>query len=61
MRLREIRERKGLSQVQLEKLSGVHRVCISRYEHGTKKPGVDSLKRLAVALGVTVDELIGGD
>ena len=59
MKLREIREQKGLSQVQLSELSHVDRVSISRYETGRKMPSVDSLKRLAKALDVSTDDLLG--
>ena len=59
MKLREIRKRNGLSQERLSELSHVDRVSISRYETGKKKPSVDNLKRLAVALDVTTDELLG--
>ena len=59
MNLREIRKRKGLSQGRLAELSHVHRVSISLYESGKKKPNVDSLKRLANALEVSTDELLG--
>ena len=59
MKLREIRESKGLSQVALSKRAHVHRVSISLYENGKKKPNIDSLKRLAAALNVTTDELLG--
>ena len=59
MNLRDIRKRKGYSQEKLSELSHVHRVSISLYESGKKKPSVDSLKRLAVALDVSTDELLG--
>ena len=58
LKLREIRKRNGLSQERLSELSHVDRVSISRYETGKKKPSVDNLKRLAVALDVTTDELL---
>lgn len=59
MKLREIRKRKGLTQTRLAELSNVHRVSISLYESGKAKPNVDSLKRLAAALNVSTDELLG--
>lgn len=59
MRLREIRKRKGLTQAELSRRSHINRVCISQYETGVKRPNVDNLKRLAVALGVSTDELLG--
>lgn len=58
MRLREIRIEKGLSQSELARRSRVHRVSICRYEAGVKKPSVDTVVRLADALGVTTDELL---
>lgn len=60
LKLREIRKRMGITQGQLAEMSNVHRVSISRYESGKKKPNVDSLKRLADALHVSTDELLGG-
>lgn len=59
MNLRKIRKRKGLTQEQLAQLSHIHRVSIARYETGKVKPNVDCLKRLAIALDVTTDELLG--
>jgi transcriptional regulator with XRE-family HTH domain len=44
--------------MRLAELSHVDRISISRYETGKKKPSVDNLKRLAVALGVSTDELL---
>ena len=61
MKLREIRESKGLSQTALAELAHVHRVSICLYESGKKHPTVESLKRLARALGVTTDELISDE
>ena len=59
MKLRIVRESKGLSQSELARISKVHRVSICRYESGEKMPSVVSLKKIADALGVTVDELLG--
>ena len=58
-KLREIRKRKGLSQAKLSELSKVHRVSISLYESGKKKPTIDSLMRLANALDVSIQDLWG--
>ena len=60
IRLAQVRKSKGLSQEALAKLSGVHRVTIARIETGKASTKVDTLQRLSVALGVTVDELIEG-
>lgn len=57
-KLREVRESKGMTQSELSKLSGVHRVNISKYEAGKSMFTLPVAERLAAALGVTVDELI---
>ena len=57
--LRVIRKQKGLTQAQLSAASGVNRVCIAKYETGISVPSLKTAEKLADALGVTVDELIG--
>ena len=61
-RLKQLRKRHGLSQNGLANASGVAQAIIQRLESGQR--GVDNLsvgvaKRLAKALGVTVDYLVG--
>jgi mRNA interferase RelE/StbE len=51
------REYRGLTQVALAELSGVNRVQITNIESGTKTGSVETLRRLAGALGVTLDDL----
>lgn len=57
-KLRELRLEKGLTQSELSEISDVPRICIARYETGEHQPGMSNAKKLASALGVTVDELI---
>ena len=57
MNLTELRQRKGLTQLQLAKKIGVTRQIISHYECGRAKPSLDVAVRLAKALGVTVEEI----
>lgn len=57
-RLREIREKAGMSQSDLAKASGVSQSHISEIEAERTVPTVFVAKRLARALGVSVDELI---
>lgn len=59
-RLRELRKQKNLSQTELGELAGLHYTHIGRFERGTSRPGGDTLKRLADALGVTSDYLLEG-
>jgi transcriptional regulator with XRE-family HTH domain len=59
-RLRELRDKRGLSQTDLGKLVNVHYTHIGRYEAGRAKPTAATLQSLAEALGVTTDFLMSG-
>lgn len=56
-RLREIRDKKLLTQVELADLASVTRETISYLEHG-QDGQVRTIKRLAEALGVEPQELV---
>ena len=56
-RLREVRRRKGLRQTDLAKRVGVFQSEISEIETAERKPSVYLAKRIAKALGVSIDEL----
>ena len=58
-RLREIRKERGLTQEALSKAAQVNRVNIAKYESGKCAPSLKSAEKIAKALSVTVDELIG--
>lgn len=57
-KLREARERLGLTQEQVAERSGVHATEVSRIEGGKRDPQVSTLIRLANALGVEPGELL---
>lgn len=57
MSLRELRKSKGLSQIELSKLSGIRQSTISQYENGSRKPSMSKAKKLADALSVTLDDI----
>ena len=59
-RLKLLRKEKKLSQVKLAKSVGIHYNHLGRYEHGKSNPSVKTLARLAQALDVSVDYLLGG-
>lgn len=59
LRLREIREGKGVSLRALKKASGVAVSSLARFEAGQGDPQLSTLRKLAKALNVTVAELIG--
>jgi transcriptional regulator with XRE-family HTH domain len=55
-RLRELREEKGLTQIQLAELVGVKRDAIARWEADVREPGWSNAVALADALGISTDE-----
>jgi len=58
-RLRKAREHRDLNQAELGKRAGLQVTAISHFETGTRKPSFDNLRRLADALNVTTDYLLG--
>ena len=57
--LRKLREEKGLSQEKLARLSDVANNTIIKIEAGkNQNPTLDTLKKIAQALEVGVDDLI---
>jgi transcriptional regulator with XRE-family HTH domain len=61
MRIKEIRESKGISQRQVAIALGLSPVRYGRYENGQRKPEPEMLTSIAEYFGVSVDELIGRD
>jgi transcriptional regulator with XRE-family HTH domain len=57
-RLQAIRKEKGLTQEGLANLVDLTKLQIYRYERGASQPTLDVLKRLAIALTVSIDELV---
>ena len=58
-RLRAAREKRKLSQGDLANRAGFQASAISHFETATRKPSFDNLRRLADALDVTTDYLLG--
>jgi transcriptional regulator with XRE-family HTH domain len=58
LRLRQLREKKGLSVRALAEKAGVDWSAINRIELGKAKPRLDTLERLAKALGVGLRDLM---
>ena len=56
--LRLIRIEKGLSQGDIEKRTGILRSYLSRVENGHTAPSLETLSRIAVALEVSLSELV---
>jgi transcriptional regulator with XRE-family HTH domain len=57
-RLKALRQLRALSQQELSERSGVGRATISRIERGETGAHGRTLRRLAEALGVGVEELV---
>ena len=57
--LRKYRKQKGITQVKLGKMLDYGYTAIANYESGRNEPSLDTLMRLAEALDVSVDELLG--
>jgi transcriptional regulator with XRE-family HTH domain len=61
MRLKLIREKKGMTVRTLASKSRMTAAHVSRVENGKADPSLSVLKRLAGALGVTVSELVSDE
>ena len=59
IRLKEWRERRGLSLRKLAKMSGVHYVSLVRIEAGRLDPRLSTLLKLCQALTITLNQLVG--
>jgi len=59
--LKGMREIRSLSQSDLSNISGVHVSTIIRLEKGTYKPRPQTVRKLAEALAVPVEELLDGN
>ena len=60
-RLRAVLEEKEVTQKSLAKKAGVTASTMCKYVNGDREPGVRTAIRMARMLGVTVEELFGGD
>jgi transcriptional regulator with XRE-family HTH domain len=58
-RLKTAREKKGFTQSQLAERTGLQPSAVSHFEAGRRSPSFDNLKKLADALGVAIDYLLG--
>ena len=61
VRLRQIREDRGLSRTALAKKLGVSKETVYRYENNIQSPSLDRTKQIAVTLRTSVDYLVGLD
>lgn len=58
-RLAQARELRDMSQTALSSKAGIPASSISHFEAGARKPSFDNLRRIAKALNVSTDFLLG--
>jgi transcriptional regulator with XRE-family HTH domain len=57
--IKKYREKLGISQDKLSKLAGITLHTITKIESGaTPDPRIETVKKIADALGVSIDELL---
>jgi len=61
LRLKTLREKRGLSQKEVAARLGVTRATVSGYECNIKAPKLETLERLAVLYRTSVDYILGLD
>lgn len=59
LRIKELREKAGLTQDTVAKALMLDRSTVAKWETGESKPRADKLPELARILGCTIDELYG--
>lgn len=59
-RIRELRDRKGISQEELAHRAGLSRTGMGFLETGKRWPRLDTLMKVADGLNITLDELLKG-
>lgn len=57
--IKAVREQRNMSQSELAQLAMLSRVSITKYENGSVEPGAIALSRIADALDVSTDFLLG--
>ena len=57
-RMIALRQQRKLTQHEMADMVGLHVNQIRRYETGHAQPSLDALKKIAVALRITLDELV---
>lgn len=60
-RLKNLRLAAGLTQAELARRTGIHRPNIARVEAGRHTPSLETLTRLASAIGVSTTSILTGD
>ncbi len=58
--IRQLREERGWSQLDVAQRLGVHESMVSRWDRGERVPRARTQQRLAVLFGLSVDQIAFG-
>jgi len=59
--IRKFRQQKGLTQKELGDLLEISEAMVGQYERGVRNPKLETINKIAAALGVTALDLYGWD
>lgn len=59
LKLKEIREKKGLTQQELADFLGIHKITVSKYENEKLKLDQNNMVKMCIILDTTPNELLG--
>ena len=59
MKIKELRESRGILQIELAKQLGIARNTLSQYETGKRSPDLDTLQKIADYFNVSIERVLG--
>lgn len=59
LRMKELREKRGLSQKEAAHRLGISRATVSAYERNSKSPSIEVLEQMAILYHSSVDYILG--
>ncbi len=59
--IKQLREKKGITQTQIAELINMHRSNYSRVESGDRDLSIDAIKKLAEYFNMTIDDIVNFD
>ena len=61
LKIREVRKRRNLTQIELAKLTGISKSSISRYEREDRWPDLLEMEWIALAMDVKITDLFDSE
>lgn len=59
--IQKIRKERGFTQAELAKKAGISEISVRKYESGERRPKIETLSKIAIALNIPVADLFEGD